>query len=288
MADLSYAQLKRVWLDGAKGTKWDTNAMASLMAAIAEAESSGDPSAYNPNDNGGTQTSWGLWQLSNGTHSPVSSQWSNPVVNAQLAVQKLDSQGLGAWGTYDSGAYKAYLSDGTTAAPPGAIPATGGQAGQGAIELTAAQQAEAAGRAGTCALGFDKNIGFFFGLVHADISFCVIAKPQVRAVLGGMLILSGSGIMLAGLAVLIATTTGLGPGPLRKLATGTQGAARKTGLASGGGGGGGGSVSGSSGGSPPVPPAAGGAHAAAPRSRQQREYNRREKELAKATQKARG
>jgi hypothetical protein len=115
MATLSYAQLKAVWLQAAQGTKYGTAAWATLMAAIAMAESGGSPTAQNATDNNGTQTSWGLWQISNGTHSQVSPTWSNPVTNAQLAIQKLNSQGLGAWGTYTSGAYKQYVNGATPA-----------------------------------------------------------------------------------------------------------------------------------------------------------------------------
>lgn len=83
---------------------------AAILVAVAHPESGGNPDAINPDDNGGTQSSYGIWQISNGTHSPPSPQWSNPLVNARLAAGKLSSQGLSAWGTYDSGAYQPYLS----------------------------------------------------------------------------------------------------------------------------------------------------------------------------------
>jgi hypothetical protein len=222
MADLTYAQIKRVWLDAAKGTKYATNAWASLMAAIAEAESSGDPNATNPNDNGGTQTSWGLWQISNGSHSPVSSQWASPVVNAQLAIQKLDTaSGLGNWGTYDSGAYKAYLNDSTT--PAATVPSTGGAAGQAAAQLTAAETASAAQAPALCGLGFDQHVGVFFG--HGPtVTFCVLSKTQIRAMMGGIFIVVGGAAALAGLAVLLATTTGVDVRALTKLAGQTKNA----------------------------------------------------------------
>lgn len=222
MADLSYAELKRVWLTAAKGTRYESNAWASLMAAIAEAESSGDPNATNPTDNGGTQTSWGLWQISNGTHTQVSSQWANPVVNAQLAIQKLDGTGLSAWGTYDSGAYKAYLNDGTS--PSATIPATGGSAGQATATLTAAETAAAAANATTCALGFNQHIGIVFGL-GPTVDLCFVQKRQMRAIMGGVFILSGGILALAGVAVLLVQTTGLDVGKLAKLAGRTQAAA---------------------------------------------------------------
>lgn len=114
MTNYTFAQLEGIWLQAAQGTKYNTQTWAALMAAIALAESSGNPNATNPTDNGGRQTSWGLWQISNGTHATVSPSWNNPVTNAQLAIQKLNTQGLGAWGTYDSGAYKKYLQGNVT------------------------------------------------------------------------------------------------------------------------------------------------------------------------------
>lgn len=114
MTNYTFAQLEGIWLQASQGTKYNTQAYAALMAAIALAESSGNPNATNPTDNGGRQTSWGLWQISNGTHSSVSPSWNNPVTNAQLAIQKLNTQGLTAWGTYDSGAYKKFLQGNVT------------------------------------------------------------------------------------------------------------------------------------------------------------------------------
>lgn len=109
--------------------------MSALMAAIAMAESGGIAGNTNPTDNSGTQTSWGLWQISDGTHG-----WSyggdpyDPVNNARVAIMKLHSQGLGAWGTYTSGAYKQYLKGNV---PPGSgqIP-TGSGGGNGAVLTT--------------------------------------------------------------------------------------------------------------------------------------------------------
>ena len=145
MAVLSYAQLKGLWLQAAKGTKYDTNTWASLMAAIAEAESGGNPNATNKTDNGGTQTSWGLWQISLGNHVAPSPQWADPAENARLAIGKLNSQGLTAWGTYDSGAYKAYLSGKTAASTAGLANST----------ATAAETAAATSSASVdCLFGF--------------------------------------------------------------------------------------------------------------------------------------
>lgn len=105
----TFGQLETLWINAGGST-----ALAPVMAAIALAESSGNPNATNPNDNGGLQTSWGLWQLSDGTHNQPVNNILNPEVNAQQAVKKYKSQGLTAWGTYTSGIYRKYMS---TSAP---------------------------------------------------------------------------------------------------------------------------------------------------------------------------
>ena len=110
MTVYSYGQLETLWIN-AGGPK----AVAPLMAAIALAESGGRLEALNTTDNNGTQTSVGPWQVSTGTHNYPAS-WTTPEGNAAEAVAKYKSQGLGAWGTYTSGAYKGYLSNKTTPA----------------------------------------------------------------------------------------------------------------------------------------------------------------------------
>lgn len=98
---LSFGQLQALWTQAVQnvlGQNSGYEALAPIMAEVATLESGGVPSATNPNDNGGTQTSWGLWQISNGDHSAPAG-WSDPLTNAELAVQKLASQGPGAWPT---------------------------------------------------------------------------------------------------------------------------------------------------------------------------------------------
>lgn len=111
--DLSFAQLESVAEKGGFPAS-----MAPLMAAIALAESSGDPNSTNPTDNGGKQTSWGLWQISLGNHNEPAPNWNDPVENAKLAYKKWKTQGLWAWGTWQSGAYKRYLPKGYVAPDP--------------------------------------------------------------------------------------------------------------------------------------------------------------------------
>lgn len=106
---LGYGQLEGLW-DQAGGAK----NMAPLMAAIAEAESRGSTTATNPSG------ASGLWQIlmpSNAGFVPGGeANVFNPLDNAIAAVKILASQGLGAWSTYTSGAYKPFLN--------GAVPAS--------------------------------------------------------------------------------------------------------------------------------------------------------------------
>lgn len=106
MADFTFAQLEALWIN-AGGSK----VTAPIAAAIALAESSGNPQAINATDNNGTQTSWGLWQISDGTHSMPVPNILDPNVNAKQAVAKwTNAGGFSPWGTYATGAYKQYLS----------------------------------------------------------------------------------------------------------------------------------------------------------------------------------
>ena len=195
----TYAQLKGIWLTNAKGTSYASNGWASLMAAIAMAESGGDPLATNPTDNNGTQTSWGLFQISNGDHSEPSPSWSDPATQVRLAIGKLDTQGLAAWGTYDSGAYKAFLSDKTTADLT---------AMTGPSHVDTAATAAAASSQANCAWGFAglnlHNIGL--GPVHGPSAaggFCVLSRSQARALIGAGLLIGGFWTSAFGLVLVL-------------------------------------------------------------------------------------
>lgn len=171
MTTYTYAQLEQLWIN-AGGSK----ATAPIAAAIAEAESSGNSSATNPTDNNGTQTSWGLWQISNGTHAQPVPGILDPSVNARAAVAKYDASGWEPWGTYTSGAYSAYLSNSTPPDPN--VPAA---------TLTAVTSTTAR----PCL------IGPFFGT-------CVVSKSQARALIGGLMMTAGALILLPGLIILVA------------------------------------------------------------------------------------
>jgi tape measure domain-containing protein len=91
---------------------------ASIMAAIAMAESGGRSNAHNNNAATG-DNSYGLWQVNMlGRMGPQRRQafgiGSNealfdPAVNASAARKVFESQGFGAWSVFKSGAYRQFL-----------------------------------------------------------------------------------------------------------------------------------------------------------------------------------
>lgn len=130
------------------------------MAAIAEAESSGNSQAQNPS--GAT----GLWQI---LGNPFPGNAFDPLTNAKMAVAKYRSQGLGAWTTYTSGAYKQFLKGHV---PPSANPGgSGSGSGNNSADatLTAAQGGSLLGGAGSLLHG---------AAVVLDRAFALFAPGQ--------------------------------------------------------------------------------------------------------------
>lgn len=92
--------------------------LVPTMTAIALAESSGNPTAHNPNARTG-DNSYGLFQVNMiGGLGPerrrqfglsANEELFDPVVNATAAKRILDSQGLNAWSVHKSGAYKRFM-----------------------------------------------------------------------------------------------------------------------------------------------------------------------------------
>ncbi len=195
---VTYAQLEGLWIK-AGGPR----SVAPIAAAIAEAESGGDANQYNPTDNGGTQTSWGLWQVSHGDHSPYP-KWNDPLANAQYAVAKYRGAGnaFTPWGTYDSGAYRAFLSNGATPDPnaPGASGGVPGAGGTGAT-LTAA------GANPNCLLATPNfnvlgQIPIVGGLFGGPVTACILTKSGARF-FAGIGIMAGAVVVgMAGAIVL--------------------------------------------------------------------------------------
>jgi hypothetical protein len=94
---------------------------ARLMAAVALAESGGDPGIVN------SIGASGLWQI-----HPAQPGDLDPLTNARIAVSKLASQGLGAWEAYTNGSYRKFMARGGFAGF-----ARGGFAGGGPVASAA-------------------------------------------------------------------------------------------------------------------------------------------------------
>lgn len=110
----SFAQLEGLWIQ-AGGSR----ALAPVMAAIALAESRGNPDAT-----GKAAGEKGLWQINPKVWGSLATY--DPLGNARAAVHVEASQGLSAWTTYTSGAYRKYLG---SAAPQNAPTGTGQASG---------------------------------------------------------------------------------------------------------------------------------------------------------------
>jgi hypothetical protein len=115
MTTFSYAQLEALW-DQAGGP----SAQAPIAAAIAEAESGGNPLAAYPGTTvapgqGSTTDATGLWQiLGLPAGNFTAAELTNPQDNAEMAVAKYTQAGnsFTPWQTYDTGAYQQYVQGG--------------------------------------------------------------------------------------------------------------------------------------------------------------------------------
>lgn len=111
----SFAQLEQFAIQGGFPAS-----LAPTMAAIAMAESSGNNVVQQGQPY--STTGWGLWQITPGNSVPQfgsDQALLNPVANAQAAHAKWVGQGLGAWTTYTSGAYKQFMQGNVTPANDG-------------------------------------------------------------------------------------------------------------------------------------------------------------------------
>lgn len=125
---MSYADLEGLWIQAGGSA-----ASAPLAAAIAMAESGGNPSSLNNNASTG-DLSYGLWQINMiGSLGPSReqqfgissySQLLDPLTNAKAAV-KVSNGGTNflPWSTYKNGAYQRFLN--------GSVPPNMGAGGSG-------------------------------------------------------------------------------------------------------------------------------------------------------------
>ena len=137
MATLTHAGLEALWTEAAGAPQF-----ADTAAAIAQAESGGDPSRidntrypnragyHTPSPGAQPEYSVGLWQINLLAHPQYTqAQMLDPIQNANAAVAiSNNGQDFGAWTTYTDGAYRQFLqSGGTPAGQPGGT--TGDTAG---------------------------------------------------------------------------------------------------------------------------------------------------------------
>jgi hypothetical protein len=152
MTTYNYAQLEELW-ENAGGS----SALAPLMAAIALAESGGNPTAYNAS--GAT----GLWQILGAVNPSDQDQLTNPIVNAREAVEKYNTQGLDAWVTYTSGAYKQFYQGNV---PPSSLPpgGTGNSGGATTTSSTSVDPSTALSEMGELFHGVASGLNWAFWL----------------------------------------------------------------------------------------------------------------------------
>lgn len=140
MANLTFSQLETLWQQAGGSPK-----LAPTMAAVALAESGGDPNSVN-NDPSTGDYSVGLWQVNyfgdlyaerSQLFGPPA-ELTDPAKNAAAAVEIAgpNGQGLDNWTTYSSGAYQQYLNGKAPASPgtaPGQATLTSAQTGSPSI-----------------------------------------------------------------------------------------------------------------------------------------------------------
>jgi hypothetical protein len=209
----TFAELEGLWINAGGPA-----ALAATAAAIALAESGGCTSDLNPTDNGGTQTSWGLWQISNGTHGVPGPNWNTGAGNAALAVAKWKASGFSPWGTFNSGKYKAFLNGNPPAPDTGVNGGAGGGSAGGAstpATLTAANP--------DCLISFPSGKVLFLTVGGQ----CILPKSSARGIAGAAILVNGGLIMLAGVVILAAY--GLKSSAAREVAGTLAGAASKVG-----------------------------------------------------------
>lgn len=152
---LSYAQLEGLWIQAGGSA-----ATAPVAAAIALAESGGNPNSYNGNTGTG-DNSYGLWQINMiGSMGPArlkefgltsDTQLFDPLTNAKAAVIVANGgSNFSPWTTYTHGAYEKYLQNGVTpnvtgiSGAGGAVGNTGGTAASAAASLNPITDIESA------------------------------------------------------------------------------------------------------------------------------------------------
>jgi hypothetical protein len=122
MTTYSYAQLEQLWINAG-----GPSAVADVAAAIALAESGGNPLAAYPGTTvaagqGSTTDATGLWQiLGLPSGSFTAAGLTDPADNAAMAVAKYQQAGdsFSPWQTYTTGVYEQFLQSGVAPSSAG-------------------------------------------------------------------------------------------------------------------------------------------------------------------------
>lgn len=197
MTNYSYAQLEGIWINngGSPGA-------APMAAAIAMAESGGDPNAANNNTNGTTDR--GLWQI-NSIWGALSTFDVNG--NAKAAIQiSNNGSSWSPWVTFTTGAYKAFLSSSTSPDTAStAAGASGGAAGSAATASTIATY-----KTSDCLVGIPNlnPIPSWVPIIGTSTGVCLFSKAEARGALGGILMFLGGGVAALGFVILAAGAFG--------------------------------------------------------------------------------
>lgn len=206
---MTFSQLEQLWTQAG-----GPPSQAPTAAAIALAESQGNPTAINHTDPAGG--SFGLWQI-NGVHAPGGSATSassrpwvasmfDPLTNAQEAVALYESQGFKPWSTYTSGAYRAYYGGFQPQLASYVASASAGSSGTGCFQ----------GKQGSQYLGLENPGKSFVSLPGLFGNVTLINRGQARAIKGYGLAFVGLIVMAGGLQ-LVLKTLALGGGMVKIL-----------------------------------------------------------------------
>lgn len=178
-------------VDFAKGAGFQGDE-AKTIAAIAYAESSGNPYAINPNDPGG---SYGLTQINAAAHGPTAIRTLGDPLEAFRQAFRISGGGKNftPWSTFNNGMYLPYASQlglaGGSTTGPGAttvasaaagagIPAAGGLSGQSATGQSTTAQSPLSAIFGAVANLFQNAGVLMLGVVLVAIGAWYIAKPH--------------------------------------------------------------------------------------------------------------
>ena len=197
----TFRQLEELW------TKAGGNpGMASIMAAIGYAESSGGLKPYGDCGLGAPgPTSFGIWQI----HTPAHPQYNeqelvnNPLYNAKaaVAVSGNSPNGLGAWTTYKTGAYKSYLGYGSLEKQKG-FKESAGENVEGLTEPFGGPHSPGAAEAALgAAVSWTKELGMILQFLGSGAGWLRVGK-----------VVGGAALLLVAIAELAKIGAGSGSG----------------------------------------------------------------------------